>query len=69
MLSSVVGCYVGTYGKDIRAVAAAVTAFNVAAEIASDNCNGPGTFKPALLDSLYALNESELDAHARCEEA
>lgn len=68
MLSSVVGCYVGACGKDILAVASAITAFNVAAEIAAGECRGPGTFRPVLLDSMFALDGEVLDAAFRGEE-
>ena len=65
MLSSVVGCYVGACGASVESVASAVTAFNVAAEAASNRCSGPGTFKPALLDALYNLDGKAADARIR----
>ncbi len=65
MLSSVVGCYAGACGANVESVCAAVTAFNVAAEIAATRCGGPGTFKPALLDALENLDPAELDSRAR----
>lgn len=67
MLSSVVGCYIGACGRDITAVAAAVTAFNVAAEVASETCHGPGSFKVALMDSMFSLDGEVLDERARCD--
>ncbi|MDO5862017.1 MAG: hydroxyethylthiazole kinase [Thermoplasmata archaeon] len=68
MLSSVVGCYAGACGASVESMAAAISAFNVAAEIASGNCRGPGTFKPALLDALDSLDAATLDSKARCEQ-
>lgn len=68
MLSSVVGCYIGACGRDLRAVAAAVTAFNVAAELAATGCGGPGTFKAVLMDRMFSLDGETLDDMARCEE-
>lgn len=65
MLSSVIGCYVGACGATIEAVASAITAFNVAAEIAENLCNGPGTFKPALMDAMENLDAGEIDARTR----
>ncbi len=65
MLSSVVGCYVGACGASVESVAAAVTAFNVAAEVAAPNCNGPGTFKPALMDALENLDAETIDSRMR----
>ena len=67
MLSSVVGCYIGACGGDVTAVAAAVTAFNVAAELAAERCRGPGTFRPALMDEMHALDGAVLDSRARWE--
>ena len=64
-LSSVVGCYIGACGRDIMAVAAAVTAFNVAAEVAAEDSRGPGTFKPALMDAMFSLDGRTLDSKAR----
>lgn len=69
MLSSVVGCYAGASGATVESVASAICAFNVAAELASERCSGPGTFKPALLDALHSLDGSVLDSRARWEEA
>lgn len=68
MASSVVGCYAGACGATVESAAAAITAFNVASEIAEKHCNGPGTFRPALLDALYSLTAQELDSMARIEE-
>ncbi|HEH3094619.1 TPA: thiamine phosphate synthase [Staphylococcus aureus] len=40
---------------DIEALIEAVSVFNIAAEVAAENenCGGPGTFSPLLLDTLY----------------
>lgn len=65
MLSSVVGCYIGACGRDIMAVAAAVTAFNVAAEVAAEDSRGPGTFKPALMDAMFSLDGRTMDSKAK----
>ena len=65
MLSSVIGCYVAACGPTVWSVAAAITAFNVAAEYAAKASKGPGTFKPALLDAMYDLDGDNLDERAR----
>ncbi len=67
MLSSVVGCYVGACGRNIETVAAAVSAFNVAAEEAFSKCTGPGTFRDALMDSMFHLDPGRLDQLTRCD--
>ena len=69
MVSSVVGCYIGACGRSIEAVASAVTAFNIAAEVAVTRCGGPGTFRLALLDAMFNLDGETLDDRARCERA
>ena len=48
-------------------MAAAISAFNIAGEIAERNCRGPGTFKPALLDALWSLDAETLDSGVECE--
>lgn len=68
MLSSVVGCYVGACGKDVEAVVSAISAFNVAAELAERECRGPGTFRPALMDAMFSLKGDDLDSMFRGEE-
>lgn len=68
MLSSVVGCYVGACGASVGSVASAITVFNVAAEVAATQCNGPGTFRPALLDALDSMDSETVDSRARWDE-
>lgn len=49
------------------ATASAVLVFNIAAEIAAETANGPGTFQAGLLDSLYCLDETAIAERARLE--
>ena len=67
MASSVAGCYAGACGASVGSMAAAISAFNIAGEIAERNCRGPGTFKPALLDALWSLDAETLDSGVECE--
>ncbi len=67
MLSSVVGCFVGANGVSADSVSSAISAFTVAGETAK-GYNGPGTFKAALLDSLYSLTPEELDGRRKVRE-
>ncbi len=60
MVSSVVGCYTAVHGSNVKAVSAAISAFNIAGEIAAQNCNGPGSFKVAIFDSMYNLTEKDI---------
>ncbi len=67
MLSSVVGCYVGACGQSLESVISAITVFNIAAEKAEKRCNGPGTFKIALLDALESITNDDIDSNVVCE--
>lgn len=62
MLSAVVGCYVGANGASVESVSSAITAFSLAGEIAGPKSEGPGTFKPKLLDALFNLTEEQFDS-------
>lgn len=62
MASSVVGCFVGANGASVGSVAAAISAFTIAGELAAPKSNGPGTFKINLLDSLFNLSSEQLDS-------
>ena len=67
MVSSVIGSYVGANGAKAESVAAAISAFNIAAEHAAKNCRGPGSFKVALFDELFSLKPEDLDSEIRIE--
>ena len=61
MVSSVTGCYVGANGATAESVAAAISVFSIAGEIAAEGCNGPGTFKSALLDALFNMKAEDIE--------
>ena len=67
MVSSVVGCFIGANSPSVDSVSAAISAFNISAEYAARASNGPGTFKPALLDAMYNLSSGDLDSGIRGE--
>lgn len=67
MVSSVVGCYVGAHGANIRSVTAAITAVNVAGELAALGSNGPGSFKANLLDTIYHLDSDTIASRLECQ--
>ena len=67
MVSSVVGCYVGANGVSVDSVAAAISTFSIAGEIAAETANGPGTFKVNLLDSLFNLTCEKFDEMRKVE--
>lgn len=65
MLSSVIGCYAGACGASVESVVSAITVFNIAAEIASRDAGGPGSFKVSLFDSLYSLKPEDITEMAK----
>jgi len=65
MVASVVGCYVGACGVSADSVAAAISVFNIAAELANVKADGPGTFRAWLLDAMNNLTGEQVDARLR----
>lgn len=68
-LTAVIGAFVavsdGTKGGLLEATVAAITCFNVAAEIAAEGASGPGSFQVRLIDALHAITPGDVDARAR----
>ena len=67
MVSSVVGCYIGANGVSVDSVAAAISAFSIAGELAAPESKGPGSFKVNLLDSLFNLTCEQFDSMRKVE--
>ena len=67
MLSSVTGAYRGANGPSIDSVSTAISVFNLSAEYAAERSEGPGTFKPALMDALHLFHEESI-SRARIQE-
>lgn len=74
-LTGVIGAFIGavprggsTLGIYAEAVVAAITCYNVAGEQAAEVANGPGTFQAVLLDALYHLTPSDVNAAAKVSE-
>ncbi|WP_235584756.1 hydroxyethylthiazole kinase [Candidatus Methanomethylophilus sp. 1R26] len=67
MVSSVAGCYIGACGVSAESVAAGITAFNTAAELAvkGGKVFGPASFKTKVLDTLYSMDPENADSLAR----
>jgi hydroxyethylthiazole kinase len=72
-LVSGMGCLSGALVAAFQAVepdgliaaAAAIASLSIAAEIAAEKAEGPGSFAPALLDALYAIDEKTLSDRLR----
>jgi hydroxyethylthiazole kinase len=63
LLTSIIGAFTAIEKNLLKAAAAAVTIYGVAAEIAADNCAslGPGSFQIEFLNQLYMIGENQLD--------
>jgi hydroxyethylthiazole kinase len=65
--SALVGAFLGANDDVFSATVAALTVLGVAGEIAAERSSGPGSLQMALLDVLYALDQSTLEERARVE--
>ncbi|HOU36214.1 MAG TPA: hydroxyethylthiazole kinase [Candidatus Omnitrophota bacterium] len=57
MAASVIGAFAAVEKDLLRAAAAGLSCFGIAAQIAAKSARGPGTFKEKLFDSAYNLNK------------
>jgi hydroxyethylthiazole kinase len=67
MLTAVVAAFAAVEMDPVVATVAAVACFGLAGEHAAGRASGPGTFKVALLDALFALTPDDLRAGVRLE--
>lgn len=66
MAASVIGSFAAVAnGKYAESAAAALSCYGVAAEIAARDAAGPGSFKPALFDAIYALTSGQVEKIAK----
>ncbi|AJT43122.1 hydroxyethylthiazole kinase [Psychromicrobium lacuslunae] len=64
-LGAVMAAFAGLSNDRLASTVAAVSVYTVAAEIASSNSQGPGSFAPAFLDSLASIGPDDLAARAK----
>lgn len=69
MLTALIGAFAGAAGelgagRMAEAAVAALTCYNVAAELAAAEASGPGTFQAALFDALHRLDPEEVNRRA-----
>jgi hydroxyethylthiazole kinase-like sugar kinase family protein len=50
---------------ELRGATAAIATLSIAAEIAAEKAEGPGSFAPALLDALHAIDEKAISERLR----
>ncbi|HTX43833.1 MAG TPA: hydroxyethylthiazole kinase [Methanocella sp.] len=65
MAASMAGAFAAVAKDHVAASAAAFAAFGLAGEKAARHCEGPASFKVALLDEVYNLTPGELEKGAR----
>ncbi len=68
ILSAIIGAFAAAESDPLIAAVGAIAFFGVAGEIAALRAQGPGTFRPALLDVLSELSPEDLIANARLKE-
>ncbi len=69
MAASVIGTFVAVEPDYRRAAAAGLACYGIAAELAAQHASGPASFKQALFDCLYRLDEPTVSRLKRLEEA
>ncbi len=65
MATTAVACFCAVESDYLIAATSALACYGIAAEHAAKNSKGPGTFRAALLDELYALTPEEVRSEAR----
>lgn len=63
-LGAVMAAFAGAHEDRFSAVVAAVTVYNVAAEVAAESSSGPGSFAASFLDALAGLDAATLRTRA-----
>jgi hydroxyethylthiazole kinase len=63
--TALIAAFAARHGDPLEAAAAALLVLGIAGEIAAAKSSGPGSFEPAFLDALFALDATEIAARAR----
>jgi hydroxyethylthiazole kinase len=63
--SALVAAFLAVEPDPITAAASALLVMKVAGATAAAEAHGPGSFVPAFLDAVYALDADTLERHAR----
>lgn len=61
MSTSVIGTFAAVDSDYVQTSAAGLVCFEIAAELAVQKSQGPGTFKEQLFDALFSLNKTAID--------
>jgi len=65
MAASVIGTFCAVESDLARAAASGLCCFGIAAELAAEDCPGPGAFKEKLFDCAYSLNREQIESMQR----
>jgi hydroxyethylthiazole kinase len=68
MAASVIGAFAAVESDFPRAAACALTCYGIAAELAAEKSSGPASFKAALFDCLYNLDQPTIEKMQRIEQ-
>ena len=67
MAASVIGAFCAVESDLARAAASGLCCFEIAAELAAEDCPGPGAFKERLFDCAYSLSREQVEGMQRIE--
>ena len=67
MTTSVIGTFAAVENNLVNAAAAGLCCYEIAAELAAEETNGPGTFKEKLFDNIYNLNKEQIEKMQKVE--
>jgi len=67
MATSVIGAFCAVEKDLALAAASGLTCYEIAAELANEKANGPGTFKENLFDEIFNLNRQDIEKLAKVE--
>jgi hydroxyethylthiazole kinase len=65
--TAITGAFAAVNSSYFQAAAHAMALMGIAGEMAAEKANGPGSFQPAFLDTLYSIQEPDIDRRLRME--
>jgi len=69
MAASVIGTFAAVHDEPAFAAAAGLCCYEIAAELAAKDAEGPGTFKEKLYDKIFTLNKDSIEKMQKIEES
>ena len=68
MAASVIGAFAGVEGNHVQAAMAALVCYEISAQLAAEDSDGPGSFKVKFFDEVYNLDKIKVDRMTNVEE-